>query len=260
MLKLFGQALPHPSGAFEPMFPADATIQAATPAAASAHDRRGLLMTALRLAAGGAAAFAVASLSGSRAFALAVPGPDDIAQPPAAYPALFDSQELVLGNPLRFLPKAQALIDALNQPAGEGDLADWDALIDGLAGADAMTRIEEVNRFVNDVPYVDDRRNWGVADRWAAPAEFFAQGGDCEDFALAKFVSLYRLGFNVARLRMVLAKDQRKRLDHCFLAVYLGERAYVLDNQIKTVTPHEAISHYRPLCSFNDHRLWMHRS
>ncbi len=230
------------------------------PAAAPAHHRRGLLTAALRLAAGAAAAGAVGSLSGSRVMALAVPGPDDIAEPPAAYPALFDSQELVLGNPLRFLPKARSLIDALNRPAGDGDLADWDALIDGLAGADAMTRIEEVNRFVNAVPYVDDARNWGVADRWASPAEFVAAGGDCEDFALAKFVSLHRLGFNVERLRMVLAKDERKRLDHCFLAVYLGERAYVLDNQIKTATPHQAISHYRPLCSFNDHRLWLHRS
>ena len=102
--------------------------------------------------------------------------------------------------------------------------------------------------------------NWGVPDRWATPADFFVVGGDCEDYALVKFVSLHRLGYNIERLRIVLAEDRRKRIDHAFLAVYLGSDAFVLDNQIESVTPQQAISHYRPLCSFNDHRLWLHRT
>jgi predicted transglutaminase-like cysteine proteinase len=233
-----------------------------TPALAPKHrpasDRRGFLA----LAAGAAVSLAASGLPGKAAFALAVPGPDDIARPPASYPALFSSRELVLGDPLQYLPKAQSLVGALGQSfaGGDGAFGRWNTLIDRLSGAGAMTQIEEINRFVNDVAYVDDRRNWGVADRWATPAEFFAEGGDCEDFALTKFVSLHRLGFNIERLRMVLAKDERKSIDHAFLAVYLGDQAYVLDNQIKTVTPHQAISHYRPLCSFNDHRLWLHRT
>lgn len=223
-------------------------------------------MGAAILSAGAAAGLAGFGPGANPAFALSVPGPDDVTRPPETYPPLFDTQELALGDPLQFLPKARTLVDALADfPAGagaadDGPLARWNALIDGLAGADPMTRVEEVNRFVNEVRYVEDRRNWGVADRWATPDEFFVQGGDCEDYALAKFVSLHRLGFNAERLRMVLAQDQRKRLDHAFLVVYLGDQAYVLDNQIKTVTAQSAISHYRPLCSFNDHRLWMHRS
>jgi len=220
-------------------------------------DRRGFLALAA-----GAAAFAAAGLPGKAALALAVPGPDDIALAPTAYPALFHSQEIALGSPLKLLPKAQSLVGALGQSfaGSDGRIGRWNTLIGELSGKAAMTQVEAVNRFVNEVGYVDDRRNWGVADRWATPDEFFAEGGDCEDFALAKFVSLHRLGFNIERLRMVLAKDERKGIDHAFLAVYVGERAYVLDNQIKTVTPHEAISHYRPLCSFNDHRLWLHRT
>lgn len=213
------------------------------------------------LAGGAAVAFAAASLPGA-ALARAVRGPVDVTLPPASYPALFRSREIALGQPLQFLPKVQALLDSLagTASAGDGRLGLWHRLIAELAGLDALHQLEAINRFVNNVPYVDDSRNWGVRDRWAMPVEFFRNGGDCEDFALAKFVSLHRLGFNVDRLRMVLATDRRKAIHHAFLVVYLGEHAYVLDNQIKTVTPHVAISHYQPLCSFNNHRLWVHRT
>lgn len=225
-------------------------------------DRRRVLSGAAGLAAFGLA-LGGPSLAGPvvrGAFALAVPGPEDVGGAPADYPALFGTRELALGDPLDFLPKARVLVDALAVGSGGGGAtARWDALIAELAGAAPMTRVGEVNRFVNAVRYVDDRRNWGMDDRWAAPAEFFARGGDCEDFALAKFVSLSRLGFSRDRLRMVLAQDRRKRVDHAFLVVYLGGEALVLDNQIEAVTAQAAISHYRPLCSFNDHRLWMHR-
>lgn len=213
------------------------------------------------LAAGATVSVVVATIPGVPALARAVPGPDDVGLAPSEYPRLFGTAELALGGPLRYLPKAQALVDALADPAPGGhDLDRWTRLLGELSGAAPMTQLEEVNRFVNGVRYLSDRRHWGVDDRWASPAEFFAEGGDCEDYALVKFVSLHRLGFNVGRLRMVLARDERKSIDHGFLAVYLGGEALVLDNQIKTVTPHEAISHYRPLCSFNDQRLWLHRS
>lgn len=220
-------------------------------------ERRGFLA----LAAGAAVSLAAAGLPG-KAFALAVPGPDDVTTPPASYPALFQSREIALGSPLHFLPKVQSLVGALAEAyaGGDGAVGRWNALVNGLSGAGPMTQIEEINRFVNEVRYIDDQRHWGVDDRWATPAEFFADGGDCEDFALAKFVSLHRLGFNVERLRMVLAQDERRGADHAFLVVYLGDEAHVLDNQIRTVTPHQAISHYRPLCSFNDHQLWLHRT
>jgi predicted transglutaminase-like cysteine proteinase len=135
----------------------------------------------------------------------------------------------------------------------------WVGLLDGLRGADRMTQLEEVNRFANRMAYISDRRNYRVEDYWATPAEFFAKGGDCEDFALTKFVSLHRLGYNEDRLRIALAMDERRRLYHAVLVVYLRDDAYVLDNQIKRVTPHREITHYRPLASFNSRRLWLHR-
>lgn len=216
----------------------------------------------LTLCGGAAVAGAIMGLPGRPAMALAASRSLDPAGPPRSYPALFRTREIALGDPLRLLPKARTLVGALAQSGErrESVLAPWDRLIAELAPSDALTQLVEVNRFVNGVRYVEDSRNWGERDRWATPAEFFAQGGDCEDFALVKFVSLHRLGFNRERLRMVLANDQRRGAAHAVLVVYLGDQALVLDNQIATVTPHHAISHYRPLCSFNDHRLWVHRS
>ena len=229
-----------------------------TPSTSAGLGRRRLLA----LAAGAFAAGTLPPPPGrGTALALAVPGPDEIGQPPAFYPALLGSKEIQLGGPLQYLPKAQALIDALaERTSGDGMLARWTQLLDALAGAAPDIQLDQVNRFVNGVRYVSDSRNWGVSDRWATPADFFVVGGDCEDYALVKFVSLHRLGYNIERLRIVLAEDRQKRIDHAFLAVYLGSDAYVLDNQLKSVTPQQAISHYRPLCSFNDHRLWLHRT
>lgn len=216
----------------------------------------------LTLCAGAAVAGATMGLPARPAMALAAPRALDPRRPPTSYPALFRTREIALGHPLRLLPKAKTLLGALAPAGRHGNavLEPWEQLLADLARHDAVTQLVEVNRFVNGVAYVEDSRNWGERDRWATPAEFFAQGGDCEDFALVKFVSLHRLGFNRERLRMVLANDQRRGAAHAVLVVYLGDQAYVLDNQIATVTPHHAITHYRPLCSFNDHRLWVHRS
>jgi len=204
------------------------------------------------------------------ALALNIAGDDHVGDPPPLYPGLFGSAETAFEDTVTRLPKAAALARSLGpvqtaatevgfDPALAGPDR-WVGLLDGLRGAERMTQLEEVNRFANRVDYISDRRNYRVEDYWATPAEFFAKGGDCEDFALTKFVSLHRLGYHEDRLRIALAMDQRRRLYHAVLVVYLRDDAYVLDNQIKRVTPHREITHYRPLASFNSRRLWLHRA
>ena len=48
-------------------------------------------------------------------------------------------------------------------------------------------KINKVNAYVNGFAYIEDNNNWNKSDYWATPAEFFARGGDCEDFAFAKY-------------------------------------------------------------------------
>ena len=55
-------------------------------------------------------------------------------------------------------------------------------------------RLEEANRAVNmAIRYVSDYTQHGEADRWSAPLASFATAkGDCEDYAIAKYVGCAR--------------------------------------------------------------------
>jgi predicted transglutaminase-like cysteine proteinase len=50
-----------------------------------------------------------------------------------------------------------------------------------------LSILNKINDEVNAIPYVSDQDMYGKADYWASPEEFYANnGGDCEDFAIAK--------------------------------------------------------------------------
>lgn len=96
-------------------------------------------------------------------------------------------------------------------------------------------QIQLVNRFINQRGYERDRRRRTLVagdgevvrrSQWATLKEFLEQGGDCEDYATAKYFILRRLGFPAAALRVAVAYDRRHREHHAVLAVQIG-RAHV---------------------------------
>ena len=56
------------------------------------------------------------------------------------------------------------------------------------------------------------------------PGEFLHRGGDCEDYALAKYLALRALGFAAADLRIVALSDAARGLHHAVLTVRLEGR------------------------------------
>ena len=42
---------------------------------------------------------------------------------------------------------------------------------------------------MNRSPYIVDPINWGVKDYWESPGQFFSRKGDCEDYAIAKYLT-----------------------------------------------------------------------
>jgi predicted transglutaminase-like cysteine proteinase len=60
-------------------------------------------------------------------------------------------------------------------------------------------------------------------------------------------------------MRIVVVDDLNLRIPHAILVVYLGERAYILDNQISRVVPAEVVNHYKPIYSINEQAWWLHR-
>jgi predicted transglutaminase-like cysteine proteinase len=135
----------------------------------------------------------------------------------------------------------------------------WLDFIATLRGKPPREQLEAVNRELNLHRYVLDIVNYGVDDYWATPREFAVKDGDCEDYAIAKYISLRLLGWEEADLRVVVLQDLNLNVAHAVLAVYLDNDALILDNQTRQVLASTAIRHYRPYYSINESGWWLHR-
>lgn len=117
---------------------------------------------------------------------------------------------------------------------------------------DPRSVLAEVNQRINATPFVTDRTNWSASDYWASPREFAERGGDCEDFAVAKYFELRALGFSADALRVVVVVDDVRQVRHAVLMVELAGEVMVLDNLYDNVMPASSMSHYRPLMAMNE--------
>lgn len=134
----------------------------------------------------------------------------------------------------------------------------WQAMLQSLDGLPDLEQIRQVNSYLNQWRYRPDSDNWGRSDYWATPLEFLRRSGDCEDYAIVKYVSLRTLGFPPDRLRMVVLRDTLRNLAHAVLAVYVGGEVYILDNLSNAVLPQSRLSHYVPYYSVNEASRWAH--
>ncbi len=138
---------------------------------------------------------------------------------------------------------------------------EWDALLEKLQGQPEMKQLQAVNDFFNkNVPYVEDIVNWGVEDYWSTPYEFMARGGDCEDYAIAKYFSLKRLGIPESRMRLMIVQDFNLGGEmHAILEVRVNGTPYILDNQAAQVISEAEIFHYQPLYAINQENWWAYQ-
>jgi len=154
------------------------------------------------------------------------------------------------------------IADALG-PCPAGETADcaprpWVALVTSLQGLDLRSKVERVNAEINRYPYVPSQLNWGTANHWETPFEFFRRSGQCQDYAIAKFMALRAAGVSNELMRLVVVRDLGQAADHAVLAVYVGGEALVLDNQTAAVLPASQIARYRPYYSINETGWWRH--
>lgn len=115
-----------------------------------------------------------------------------------------------------------------------------------------------VNGFFNRLPYITDEVHWGVADYWATPSEFLASdGGDCEDYAIAKYFTLKELGVPISRLRLVYARTWQSRGAHMVLAYYVapGAEPLIMDSLEGGIRPASDRPDLIPVYTFNDDDL-----
>lgn len=193
----------------------------------------------------------------------------------AAGPARAQTTLLVYGNEPRStdLQRFTRWVSALNKHVADmaqaparcaaGDqgycfLINYDGYLRDIAQLPRRDQIAAVNSFVNQVAYVEDQRNYGVSDYWASPLEFFRNSGDCEDFAIAKYVAFRRLGFSDDEVRLWVVRDVRRGINHAVLTVALEGRTLVLDSLADTVLDAATVDRYQPIYSINASAWWLH--
>ena len=117
-----------------------------------------------------------------------------------------------------------------------------------------------VNSFINQTRFVDDITHWGKQDYWATPVELLAtNGGDCEDFSIAKYFTLREMGVPDERMRITYVKSLKLNQAHMVLTYYPSPDSdpLVLDNLINDVKPASNRSDLLPIYSFNAQDLWL---
>ncbi|RTR06409.1 transglutaminase-like cysteine peptidase [Halomonas nitroreducens] len=157
----------------------------------------------------------------------------------------------------------RSMEDAYGQ-SGLEVLDDWFGLLDRLAGADLDRQLREVNGFFNRrVRWLDDSLIWRQEDYWATPLETLGRGeGDCEDFSIAKYITLQQLGIPTDQLRMIYVRARIGRSQitqaHMVLGYYETPDAepLILDNLVPSITPARDRTDLDPLFSFNSSGLW----
>ena len=183
---------------------------------------------------------------------------------------LFGTVEISSDN-LNALPQWKRVIESFEEIAIEAKRCDlkiedchsqqmtlWRAKINELRTSDKRVQIQQINRFLNSWRKRTDTENYAVDDYWATPLEFIENGGDSEDFAIMKYISLKELGVPPEDMRVVVTNDVLRNNIHTVLSVKIGAETYILDDLNDSVLKDSFAQYYLPLYSVNEQNRWAH--
>jgi len=123
------------------------------------------------------------------------------------------------------------------------------AIVDSGRALEGRARLGAINRAINlKIAPMSDLALYGTEDFWSSPLATFAIGaGDCEDYAIAKFVALQEAGISADDLRIVILRDDIREEDHAVVAARLNGSWLLLDNLHMTMVEDQQIrDYYRP--------------
>jgi predicted transglutaminase-like cysteine proteinase len=123
------------------------------------------------------------------------------------------------------------------------------AIVDSARARDGRARLGEINRAINlAIRPTSDLAQYGEIDVWSSPLVTLAKGaGDCEDYAIAKFVALRLAGVPAEDLRIVVMRDLLQGEDHAVAAARLDGQWLMLDNRRMAMIDDAHVRNYRPL-------------
>jgi len=160
---------------------------------------------------------------------------------------------------------SEKLLNKISETYGEAArdrLLNWQAVVlyDGVDQSEEQ-KLETVNTFFNqNARFVNDIDHWKMVDYWATPVEFLAtNGGDCEDFSIAKYFTLKEMGVPVEKMRIMYVKALDYNQAHMVLTYYPTPDAepVILDNLINEIKLASSRTDLVPVYSFNADGLWI---
>lgn len=155
--------------------------------------------------------------------------------------------------------RAEALYGPLG--AGKQRIDAWQNLLATQKQTPELEQLNVVNRFFNkQMRYEEDIDLWHEVDYWATPIQSLMKGaGDCEDYAIAKYFSLRRLGVPSEKLLITYVKALRLNRAHMVLTYYPSPNAMplVLDSLIDVIKPANERPDLLPVYAFNGEGLFL---
>jgi len=139
----------------------------------------------------------------------------------------------------------------------------WDKMLQSAKNQGTLKKLKIVNSFFNKITYKRDSVHWKKNDYWASPFEFLGTGaGDCEDYAIAKYFALRKLGIADEKLKITYVTYKRAHTKyeeaHMVLNYYhiANKPPIVLDNINKKLKLATQRKDLKPVYSFNAVGLW----
>ncbi len=164
-------------------------------------------------------------------------------------------------------------LEKMHQQFGPSRVAvarNWQTMLVQSQNKTEQQKILIVNDFfARNLRYRTDMQLWQQNDYWATPLETLGKGlGDCEDYAIAKYISLRALGIADDKLRLIYVKAQiggpnsRQTQAHMVLGYFAVPNAQplILDSLIAKVLPAAKRTDLSPVFSFNSQGLWANNS
>lgn len=136
----------------------------------------------------------------------------------------------------------------------------WEELINSNKNAGSLEKLRVVNDFFNKMNFVNDIDHWGTEDYWATPLQMLtSNGGDCEDYSIAKYFTLRKMGVPAESMRLTYVKALKLDQAHMVLTYYPApdDEPLVLDNLVDGIQTASKRKDLLPVYSFNGTDLWL---
>ena len=161
----------------------------------------------------------------------------------------------------------QRLAQSRYGDSGLTTVSQWRALLENNKTISEYEKIERVNTFFNQrIRFRDDILTWNENDYWATPLETMGRlQGDCEDFSIAKYVTLQLMGVPIKKLRMTYVRARiggptsKITQAHMVLSYYPEPKSIpiLLDNLVSELRPASRRPDLTPVFAFNSEGLWV---